>query len=431
MEIEYTKSIPVRYEAEVCIAGGGPAGVAAAVTAAEAGADVLLLEGQGCFGGAASHAFVPAFMQFTDGENFLAGGFGRKVHDYCEEEPWLAYPSYVGINLERLKRFYDACMEKSGAKYLFFTQLVDVAAGDGCVQHAIFSGKNGLFAVKAGLFIDATGDGDLCAMAGGKWQMGDENGATMPATLVSIWHNIDWDTAPHPQNSKLEQALADGVFSQVDRHLSGIFRTGVDTGGANAGHAFACNGLDVEDLTRAMVDGRRMLPEFETYYNSYLGGGFAKASPLLTAPMLGVRETRRITGLYTFTMQDYKARAGFEDEIGRYAYPIDIHPADGSPEAYQNFLRETVELAYTPGESYGIPYRCLVPAGLRNVLVAGRCISADKMAQSTLRVMPACFITGQAVGMAAALCLQTKTAPAALDAGLLREKLRGVGAFLP
>ena len=431
MELEYRRSIPVRYETEVCVVGGGPAGVAAAVTTAGLGCPVLLLEGQGSFGGAASNAFVPAFMQFGDGVRFLAGGFARRVYEYCARDAVCVTPDYVGIGLEALRRFYDGCVEEAGVRFRFFTQLVDAQVCGRRVTHAVFAAKSGLFAVRARLFIDATGDGDLCAMAGNPWEMGDARGETMPPTLCSLWDGIDWAAAPRPQTAALEAAIRAGVFRQPDRHHSGIFRTGADTGGANVGHAFHCRCLDEADLTRAMVEGRRMLPEYEAYYTRWLGGGFARARALLSAPMLGVRETRRIAGRERLTLEDYLARASFENEIGRYAYPVDIHPAGGAREDLAAFEQMTRRCAYGEGESYGIPYGCLVPAALDNVLMAGRCISADRQVQASVRVMPACFLTGQAAGAAAAQCAAQGCAPAEADTDALRDVLRGLGTYLP
>ena len=430
MKLKFQRSIPVRYKTGICVVGGGPAGISAAVTAAQTGSPVLLMEGQGCFGGAASNSFVPAFMQFGDGKHFLAGGFAQQVYRFCAEYEGCVCDTYTGIPLEPLRRFYDACMAESGADFRFFSSLVDVEVEHGRVTRGIFHSKSGLFAVQADLFIDATGDGDLCALAGNPWSMGDESGETMPATLCSLWHGIDWTNAVN-QTKELEPAIDSGLFHQPDRHHSGLFRTGVDTAGANVGHAFACNGLDESDLTRAMVDGRKMIPEYEIYYRDWLGEGFREARAMLSAPMLGVRETRRIHGRYCLNLDDYWNRASFEDEIGRNAYPLDIHPSSGDSGAYQTFVQQHKGGAYGIGESYGIPYGCLVPNQLDNVLMAGRCISVQRELQSSVRVMPACFLTGQAAGAAASLCLQEHCAPSQIDIQKLRSELREMGTWLP
>jgi hypothetical protein len=147
---------------------------------------------------------------------------------------------------------------------------------------------------------------------------------------------------------------------------------------------------------------------------------------------LGVRETRRIMGDYVLCLEDFKRRAVFQDEIGRYCYPVDIHVARPNDEAeYQRFEKEFAELRYKKGESYGIPYRCLTAKGLRNVLVAGRCVSADRSIQASIRVMPGCFITGQAAGVAAAMAAGTAGDVRVIDVRELQRRLRKAGAHLP
>jgi len=145
-----------------------------------------------------------------------------------------------------------------------------------------------------------------------------------------------------------------------------------------------------------------------------------------------VRETRRVVGEYVLSADDFLARRSFPDEIGRYNYPIDIHLSSGSREEYRRFEKEFFqEYRLGRGESYGIPYRSLVPKNVANLLVAGRCFSTDRKMQGSTRVMPCCFITGQAAGTAAALCAEQGVAPKTLDAEALRARLREAGAHIP
>ena len=147
--------------------------------------------------------------------------------------------------------------------------------------------------------------------------------------------------------------------------------------------------------------------------------------------LLGIRETRRILGDYVLTVEDFNHRAVFEDEIGRYSYPVDIHIARPDKESYQKFEKEFTSLRLRKGESYGIPYRCLTPRGLHNVLVAGRCISTDRSMQSSIRVMPGCYITGQAAGVAAAMMAEKETHSRRIDIKELQRRLVDMGAYLP
>ena len=130
-------------------------------------------------------------------------------------------------------------------------------------------------------------------------------------------------------------------------------------------------------------------------------------------------------------LDDFQKRADFEDEIGRYSYPVDVHASDASKESYSKFEKDFIGLRYKKGESYGIPYRILTPKGLSNVLVAGRCVSCDRYIQASIRVMPGCYITGQAAGAAAAIAAERNTDTRGFDVRELQLRLKRLGAFLP
>lgn len=429
----FKRNIPVKYQTEICIVGGGPSGIAAAVSAARMGREVIVAESQGCFGGAATNALVPAFMSFDNGVDFLAGGIGREVYDKCIQKGGICENGCaLGIHPEKLKQIYDEMMISSGAKLSLFTQLIDVFTENGYISHAVFASKSGIFAIEAKLFIDATGDGDLCALAGAKFEMGDAEGITMAASLCSIWYNIDWNkVADEQQNRMMDQAFKDHVFSQKDRHLPGMWKMAETLGGGNIGHCFGVDATDETSLTDAMLHGRQLLEEYKVYYNRYLDEGFRDADYIVTGACLGVRESRRIIGDYILTADDYNTRANFPDEIGRFAYPIDVHAKSASEEDYKDYHSKITNSAYAAGESYGIPMRVLLPVGLENVYVAGRCISADRLMQSSIRTMPSCFITGQACGVSAALAVSDDTLPRDVSISAIQKSLKGMGAFLP
>ena len=433
-QLEFRRTIPVRYDVDVFVAGGGPAGVAAAVAAARQGAQVYIAEGQACFGGMGTSGLVPAFMCFSDGEHFLADGIGREIYERMRravEIPRDDPRSSVSINAEALKRVYDALVEEtSGVDFTFHTQVIGVEAEGGHVTHAICAAKSGIFAVRAQAFVDGTGDGDLAVWAGAPYEKGDAAGQMMPGTLCSLWCGVDWTRASSRQSEALEQAFADGVFTVQDRHLPGMWQVGPRIGGGNIGHTFGVDGTDERSLTRALIWGRKSLLEYERYYRNYLEG-FEEATLVATGALLGLRETRRILGDYVLNLEDFKRRAVFEDEIGRYNYPVDIHPTTPDPEDFERFQEEFSTLRYGTGESYGIPYRILTPQGLDNVLVAGRCVSSDRYMQGSIRVMPGCYITGQAAGVAAALAAERKTSIHAVEIQELQHRLLKLGAYLP
>jgi len=441
--ISLNREIPVRYDVDVFVAGGGPAGIAASVATARQGRKVYLAEGHSCLGGMGTAGLVPIFCQFADGVNFLAAGIGREIYDRLfamggtgpDEKP--DNPSCMaGIRAEVLKRLYDALLTDAGVDFTFHTQLIGVEVRDGNIEYAIIAAKSGIFAVKAHTFIDCTGDGDMAQMAGAPFEKGDEDGSMMPGTLCAAWAGIDWDavfaSGLGAGASRLEEAFRDKVFTIEDLHLPGIWRVGRNAGGANVGHTFGVDGTDERSLTKALVWGRKLVLEYEKYYKEYLKG-FEKMEVVATGSLLGLRETRRIIGDYVLNVDDFKKRAVFDDEIGRYCYPVDIHPSKpGDKDEYAKFEKEfREEFRYKTGESYGIPYRTLVPETLSNCLVAGRCISCDRKIQGSVRVMPGCFITGQAAGVAAAIAAERKLDTRSVDIAELQTRLKAMGAYLP
>lgn len=424
----YKKNLDFKYITDVFVAGGGAAGVAAAVAAARMGKQVFLAEASGCFGGLGTSGLVPAFAPFDDGVNILSDGIGYEIRKKLKNA--VALRNWTTLDTEELKRVYDDIITQAGVKFSFFTTVYDVIVKDNSIEGVILGSKSGLFAVKAKIYIDCTGDGDLCAFGGAEYEKGDPNGTVMPPTLCSIWSGIDKDKCNEPWNEHVEQAYKDGVLSYEDRHIPGFFHGNDGISGGNIGHIFDVDPTDEAELTNGMLWGRKSMIEFENYFKNYFIG-YNNLRLVSTASTLGVRESRRIKCDYTLNVDDFINHSVFEDEIGRYCYPVDIHVMSTDKEEYERFSKEyRTFLRYKNGESYGIPYRCLIPVSFKNALVAGRCIGTDRQMQASIKVMPGCFITGQAAGTAAALACEEQDVRKISIKELQQSLVKG-GAYLP
>lgn len=437
-QISITRSIPVKYTADLCIVGAGPAGVAAAVTAARRGGHVLLIDGTAMAGGMSTAALVPVFMNCTDGVNFLPAGFGTEVIDRLQA---LAarrnFERHDTINAEHLKRVYEELLTESGVEVLYYTRMIDAVVESGRIEAILCSAPSGNFAVKAPIFLDATGDGTLAVLAGAPFEFGGENGEVMPSTLCSLWAGVDFaayragGAFSHNDDNmlaKLEEAFRAGELSVPDFHHTGIFRVSNVAAVGNITHVFDINSTDEQSLTHGVIENRRLLAEYEEFYRRRIAG-FEQAEIAASGSVLGIRESRRILGDYVLNSDDYAARRDFPDEIGRYNFPADIHPSRPGKEeviAHKKLFRS---FRCGPGESYGIPYRILLPRGVENLLTCGRCVSCDRNVMASIRVIPGCYITGQGAGMAAALAAAAGISPREVDPAGLRAELRKIGAF--
>lgn len=428
----FSKEIKIKKKVQVCIVGGGPSGCAAALTAARQGKSVYLAEAHTCLGGLGTAGGVPMFTTFSDGVNFVADGIGREILERMNIED-TASQLVNSINPEILKRTYDTMLLESGVDFTFMTELIGAETAGDEIKIAVFNAKSGIFAVEADVFIDCSGDGDLCARAGAEFMYGDENDNVMPATLCSAWAGIDWDkfraSGANPRKILFE-AFEDGIFRNNDPHHTGINQTARHLGGGNIGHLFGLKPLDERSLTEGLIEGRKQAVEFERYYKEYIPG-YENVELTATASLPGIRESRRITGDYILNLEDYKNRAVFDDEIGRYCYPIDIHPASTGQADQDEFEKFIRGLHYKSGESYGIPYRILTVKGFKNLLNAGRSVSTDRYLQGSIRVMPGCFITGQAAGIAASLACENNNDTRNFSIKDMQKKLKEIGAFLP
>lgn len=439
-------SLPLAADVDVLVIGGGPAGCAAAIAAAREGANTLLIEQFGFLGGMATAGLVPAFCPFTDRQKPITRGVALDVLEEMKAGmPHIAEDAHdwVPIDAERLKRIYDRRIAEAGARVLFLTHFVDVVSRDGRVASGIVHNKSGLKRIDARVVVDCSGDADVAVAAGAAFQKGDpQTGELQPCTLCFVLAGIDnqrlqqWLWAGDRENLLLKPAIAaakaSGDLDIVEEGANVAYQSAT-TIGLNFSHVFDVDATDAEQLSRAHVKGRELIQHLTQFMRKYCPG-CENAYLVNSGVQIGVRETRRIVGEYTLTLDDYLGRRSFPDEIARNAYYIDIHL---SKKEWERNLGRKIDWSamthqYGPGESHGIPYRCLIPRGLRNVLVAGRCISTDRAVQGSTRVMPNCLAMGEAAGCAAALVAKSHEGETRqIDTGALRARLREHGAYLP
>lgn len=414
---------------DIIVAGGGPAGCAAATAAARRGFKTLLIESTGLLGGLGTSGMVPAWCPFSDGEKVIYKGIAWEVFESAKKgvpfEP-ADKTDWVAINPEYLTAVYDRLVSESGAQVLFFSKVAGVEkSGDDTVESIIVANKNGLTAYKAKVFLDATGDGDICTWAGADYMKGDSEGNLQKSTLCFSVANVNMEAygngpelhSGHNPDSPSVRASRTGRYPLLDTHCCHN-PIGPGVVGFNANHIDIKDTTDPAELSAAMIKGRQIAEQHLEMLKEYRPDAFSDAFIVKTAVLPGIRDSRRIKGDYIFTADDWYARRTFDDEIGRNCYFIDIHKAGHT------------DIHYGRGESHGIPYRCLTPTGLRNVLTAGRCISTDEESYGSLRVMPNCLVTGQAAGVAATLAANSgRTDIHDIDTDDLRRILRQNGAY--
>jgi hypothetical protein len=444
------RNIPLDDSCDVIVVGGGPAGCAAAAASAREGAKTLLVEATSALGGMGTLGLVPWFCGYSDREKIIARGLAEQVLHACrdgtphlkaemEKNP-LATPA---IDPELLKRVYDDMVLGMGVSVLFCTQLASVETVDGEVDAIITSSKEGLRALKARVYVDCTGDGDLSAWAGAEYEKGDEEGRMQPGTLCFAISNIDEEAlAKGPRihfydpESPIHSVIKSEEYPDIiDLHTCNI-KIGSGTYGFNTGHVYGLDNTDPTSVSEKLVHGRKMAAQYHGAF-SKLHPAFANSFLVATGAMMGTRETRRIIGDYYMTIQDYLERRNFPDEICRNAYGIDVHwpkekaeeLARKSPDEVRGTIMDRMS-KLEKGESVGVPYRCLTPRGLRNVLVAGRCISTDRLVNGSIRIMACCLTIGEAAGIAAAMAVVDGDVHG-VDIDDLRDRLRKHGAYLP
>lgn len=389
---------------DVCVVGGGAAGIAAACSAARAGAKVLLVERYGFLGGMGTGAMIGTFcgLYGTAPEpRGLPGAFGWTVVRALLERS-AAYrfrfgaTALVHFDPEMLKLVYDELVSRAGVSVLLHSLCVEAEARDGRVARVRIHTRGEPLWVEAGVFVDCSGDAELCHRAGAETELGDGQGRTQPATLVFRMGGVDVAralTLRRPDmNARMREDAASGAFALPRTNGSWYPTTHPGEAVVNMTRILSLNAVDPDDLTRGEQDGRRQVQEYARWLRSRVPG-FERAYVSAVGTQIGVRETRRIVGRAQLTADDLRAGRTGPRDLALAAWPFERHVPDG----------DGTKLEWLPeGTAYGVPLGATVPRALHNVLVAGRCLSATHEAHASSRVMGTCFAVGEAAGAIAA-----------------------------
>ena len=446
----FTREIKMEDTYDVVVAGGGPAGSAAAICAARLGARVLLIEAMGCMGGMGTCGLVNAYDPMADGEVMLVGGFMRELIEALYARGFVApnaapdywrkdYMRWTPFQGEGLKLLLDEFAVDSGVEIRYFTKVVgaDVDSSKKRLGGVIINNVEGFSYIPAKTFIDATGDAALAHMSGAPVRTaGKDTPKIMPATLASTHAGVDFEivnTRRLPLDDfirAIETEHENGNLTQCDRGGVNMSQIGRYHGYMNGGHIYNMDATSCRELTDGMIFGRKIVQELIPLYRKYQPG-CENMELVQTGWLMGVRESRRIFGEYELTLEDYMSRKQFPDQIGVYNKFVDIHPYNTSIEEYRRFRYEMENLNLGRGECFGMPYGILVPKGFENLWTAGRCVSSDVSVQGVIRVMPPAAMMGQAAGTAAVLSIENNRTAQTLDTELLIKTLRAKDAYLP
>ena len=436
----YTKNLPSANHYDVIVVGSGSAGATATIAAARAGAKTLVLERLPFLGGTSTAVLDTFYGFYTPGSQSkkVVGGISDDVMERLRQHAsWLERPNTHGAGTgvtyhpEYLKVVWEDLVREAVADALLNAWVQDVEAKDKSLRSLVVATKLGLRAFTADMFIDASGDADLCHFGGFDYELA---GAIDPAqTLTTTFKLCNVDVARRKMIAKKEfhalmAAAAESGHYALPRKEGSDHITPVDHMTATImtrlpsyfkkGETIV-NATDPELLSQAEMEGRKQAIEYIRFLRDKVPG-YEKAQLSTFGMQIGVRETRRVYGEYRLTKEEVLSAKQFNDQIGLCGAPIEDHHG-GADTAW----------VYLPdGQCVGIPWGTLVPRGAQNLLMAGRCFSSTHDAHASVRSMAQCMAMGQAVGTAAAMMVKERQAPQELAVKQLQAALRKAGAIL-
>lgn len=447
---EPARQIPVREEVDILVVGGGPSGIMAAEAASGEGRKVMLIESRGFLGGNLTIGLPILSFLDVNGKQCIKGlpqdfiDRMREKNAASEHKPCKLHMSLTIIDPEEAKNTALEIMKEKGVNVLMYVFVAGVIMEENRLKGVIIESKAGREAILAKTVIDSTGDGDVAYRAGVKMNKGDENGGLQPPTLMYSMRGVDiqklrdaivlhpeefdMDRMPHEQfnkgkfitvglRSKIKEAQEAGLDIPVART---ILITGIneDEIWVNMTRVSGVDSTKPESYTFGEITARSQIKDITEYLKRFVPG-FENAWLDKVAPFMGIRESRQIEAEYMLTAEDILGSRRFDDCIAVAGYPVDIHHSTGS-DCTMLFAED----------NYDIPFRCLVPKGVENLLVAGRCSGYTHEAMASARVMSTCMAIGEAAGRAARISLRQNIPVSKTDIDTLREELRQEGAFL-
>lgn len=447
---EPAREIPVRASVDVLVVGAGPSGLMAAQAAAGEGMKVMLIESRGYLGGNLTLG-LPILGFLGEKGNQIIKGLPQRFIDRLKERhaasdhrPCKLHVSLTIIDPEEGKTLALQLMEEAGVEVLMYVFCTDVIKEGDQVKGVVIESKAGREAILARTVIDCTGDADVAYRAGVECRKGDAEGGMQPPTLMFSMRGVetqrlreaivnhpevyDMDIMP-AESFRNEKFITVGLRNQIEKARKAgidipVARTILITGMAEDEiwvNMSRVNGVDPtlpESYTYGEFEARKQIYPIMEYLKGYVPG-FENAWMDKTASFLGIRESRVTVGKYILTAEDILSCRRFDDAIAVASYPVDLHHPKGGD----------CTLEYC-GDCYDIPYRSLVPAAVKNLLVAGRCSSFTHEAMASTRVMSTCMALGEAAGRAARIALRNGVKPSQIDVAELRRELTETGAYL-